>query len=287
MRAAVLAVLLLPAIMPFSGLAGQSAPGASPAQPNGAEAAAMGRIALAGRLAMLVEQIGKAACFSLTGLEPQRHLALAVGAGAEFDRVRARLALGTSPRSAALAQGLARIGGSWPDTAAPLDAAEAQGVIGEVELAAIAAARPALLAEIEVAMRLLQRAEARAVRNMGRAIAMEIAARQRMLAQRMMRQVCQIARGEEVEAERKALGRSAALFSGSLAALMEGAPDVGIRPPRTPELARQLAVVAELWAPLAPIFASIVGRDAAFSVQSHAGLLVVVLPRCRITRYRT
>lgn len=85
------------------------------------------------------------------------------------------------------------------------------------------------------------------------AFLIEIAGRQRMLANRMSKDVCLIASDvNDVEAMEN-LRETIALFETSLDALQNGLPSVGLRPPPTQAIADGLTEVAEEWANLRPI----------------------------------
>lgn len=85
------------------------------------------------------------------------------------------------------------------------------------------------------------------------ALLIEIAGRQRMLAQRMSKNVCLVASGIDTDEARAELEESVRLFEISLDALQNGLESVGVRPPPTAKIAGGLEIVAEEWAKISPV----------------------------------
>lgn len=74
-----------------------------------------------------------------------------------------------------------------------------------------------------------------------------MAGRQRMLSQKMMKEACFVASELELDANLSALEQTIDLFDRSLTQLREGDPVDGVMPPPNAEVARQLDLVATLW----------------------------------------
>ena len=91
------------------------------------------------------------------------------------------------------------------------------------------------------------------------AFLIEIAGRQRMLANRMSKDVCLIASDVTNEKAMEDLRTTITLFDTSLDALQNGLPSVGLRPPPTEAIANGLAIVAEEWANLRPVLDATLG----------------------------
>lgn len=85
------------------------------------------------------------------------------------------------------------------------------------------------------------------------ALLIEIAGRQRMLANRMSKDVCLIASDVNDEAAKEDLRQTISLFQTSLDALQNGLPSVGLRPPPTEKIAGGLDDVATEWALILPV----------------------------------
>ena len=85
------------------------------------------------------------------------------------------------------------------------------------------------------------------------ALLIEIAGRQRMLANRMSKNVCLIASDVNDDAAMQDLTKTIGLFEASLDALQNGMPSVGLRPPPTDRIAEGLNDVAAEWAAIKPV----------------------------------
>jgi hypothetical protein len=85
------------------------------------------------------------------------------------------------------------------------------------------------------------------------ALLLEIAGRQRMLSNRMSKNVCLIASDVNDAQAMEELRETMSLFEVSLDALQNGLESVGVRPPPTEAIAAGLAVVADEWSDIRPI----------------------------------
>jgi len=79
------------------------------------------------------------------------------------------------------------------------------------------------------------------------AVAIDISGRQRMLAQRISKDVCLIATGIDTEHYREDLEQTARLFDTSLSALRGGMPSVGVLAPTDDQVISGLSIVATNW----------------------------------------
>lgn len=84
------------------------------------------------------------------------------------------------------------------------------------------------------------------------AIRIDIAGRQRMLTQKVSKEVCFVASGINAEASREVLGQTINMFEVSLNALLNGMPDAGISPAPTEEIRVQLTTVESDWNAIKP-----------------------------------
>ena len=84
------------------------------------------------------------------------------------------------------------------------------------------------------------------------AMVVDISGRQRMLAQRMSKNVCLIASGLHVDSATAELAKTAEIFEVSLMALRSGMPSAGIIAPPNPGIAEGLDVVIADWTALKP-----------------------------------
>lgn len=86
------------------------------------------------------------------------------------------------------------------------------------------------------------------------AIRIDIAGRQRMLTQKVSKEVCFVESGINAEASREVLGQTINMFEVSLNALLNGMPDAGISPAPTEEIRVQLTTVESDWNAIKPHF---------------------------------
>lgn len=108
------------------------------------------------------------------------------------------------------------------------------------------------------------------------ALLLEIAGRQRMLSNRMSKNVCLIASDVQDEAAMAELAETMALFEASLNALQNGLESVGVRPPPNDAIAAGLAVVAEEWNTMRPVLEATLG-GAELSDETRAQVFLAFL----------
>ncbi len=80
------------------------------------------------------------------------------------------------------------------------------------------------------------------------AVQINLSGKQRMLTQKMTKEMLFIARGIDVEANQAALKKTATLFETTLDGLVVGNPNLGLPPTEDPAIVQQLAKVKNLWA---------------------------------------
>jgi hypothetical protein len=228
--------------------------------PPAAAVDAAATAAAAGRQRMLSQRMAKAACFAAIGIDPAGHIAMMSDAHDLFDRTLTGLGAGDAAQGMlpetdkAVLAGLETVGGLWSDYGAAIRAAHDAGTVTPARLEVIGALNLPVLKEMNRTVGLTQRAYGDTSVPLHLAVALNISGRQRMLSQKMSKELCLIAAGQDVEGNRKALGATVGLFDASLVALIEGAADVGIRAPDGADLRAQLQTVAAIWAGFRPLF---------------------------------
>ncbi len=80
------------------------------------------------------------------------------------------------------------------------------------------------------------------------AILLEIVGRQAMLTQKIAKNACKIWSGNDTQEVRDALSGSMQIYEASLGALLNGLPEMGIRPAPTPEIRESLTQLQKDWA---------------------------------------
>lgn len=103
------------------------------------------------------------------------------------------------------------------------------------------------------------------------ALLVDYSGRQRMLTQRMSKNVCLISSGVMTEAAKTELQKTAETFEVTLLALREGMNNAGIAPPPNAEIAYGLSVVAQDWSTLKPSVAKVLAGDA-LSTETRAAV---------------
>lgn len=105
------------------------------------------------------------------------------------------------------------------------------------------------------------------------ALLLEIAGRQRMLANRMSKNVCLIASDVNDAEATQELSDTIAMFDASLSALQNGMESVGLRPPPTQQIADGLGVVADEWSTMRPVLdATLAGADLTDDIRAQVFL---------------
>ncbi|MEM9736945.1 MAG: type IV pili methyl-accepting chemotaxis transducer N-terminal domain-containing protein [Pseudomonadota bacterium] len=96
----------------------------------------------------------------------------------------------------------------------------------------------------------------------GSALLIDLYERQRMLTQRMAKDVCLISRGETGADRQANLTQVIEIFDASLNAFQNGLPEAGVPQPPTQAIAARLSEAKSLWDPVKPVaFAAAGGRE--------------------------
>lgn len=90
-------------------------------------------------------------------------------------------------------------------------------------------------------------ADVMAVNSSEYAVVINLAGRQRMLTQKMSKEMLLVAKGIDVEANRGELAKTAWLFDTTLEGLLDGSNDLGLPPTNSAATRRQLGRVETLW----------------------------------------
>ena len=217
------------------------------------------RINFAGKLRMLSQRIPAAACnvygeIDPTSSEPVLHAAIA-----EFDKILAALEVGdedlgivgVETRRKTLAA-IEALRSHWlPVEEVVTEIENHQTTLEHVQFMAdenmnILADAKLLVSEISG-----QYADPTALVQAD-ALRIDIAGRQRMLTQKISKEVCFINAGINAEASLEVLGGTVNMFEVSLSALLNGMPEAGIGPAPTEEIEAQLTAVLNDWNAVKP-----------------------------------
>ncbi|PWJ12507.1 type IV pili methyl-accepting chemotaxis transducer N-terminal domain-containing protein [Jannaschia seohaensis] len=222
------------------------------------------RVDMAGKLGMLSQRVPNALCNLAAGVETKVATDHMRAAAAEFDRVAAALVWGdpglkitareTDPEVLA---DVARLQDAW----GPIRATVFSLLDREPDYADLASVALASDALLEAAQALAVSVRSDSDNNtpvpQAWALTIDIAGRQRMLAQRMSQFACLLLVGLDADAAATELTRVMETYGTSLWALRFGLKDAGILAPPTEEIGARLEEVAVDWGTLAPILATI------------------------------
>lgn len=220
------------------------------------------RIDFSGKLRMLSQRIPAAACYYAAGIDTDATGAMLDSAAAEFQQIVDALEfgdeslgiLGAEERRKTLV-GLAKLREMWDPMFATADEIHKNGGNPEqVALIADQSAEVLRIAQLLVSEISGEYANPAALLQAD-ALIIDIAGRQRMLSQRMSKNVCLIASGVNVDQATAELNGTAQMFDNSLGALQNGMADAGIKPPPNAQIEEGLAVVRQDWQGLQPIVA--------------------------------
>ncbi|MEM9760498.1 MAG: type IV pili methyl-accepting chemotaxis transducer N-terminal domain-containing protein [Pseudomonadota bacterium] len=223
------------------------------------------KINIAGRQRMLTQRMAKAACFAFLGVEREMHVEQAKSAHDLFDRSLRGLRFGDpdlglkTERNSRVQEGLGVVNGLWFSYGGAVETAISRASREDVD--AVIEQNLPILKEMNRAVSYTEQAYGGNEVPLHIAIAINIAGRQRMLTQKMSKEASMLAIGYAPDDTKAMLAKTIALFDNSLQALREGMALVGIQPPKTPEVKRKLAGVAELWGDLKPVMDRVVAAD--------------------------
>lgn len=217
------------------------------------------RINMSGKLRMLSQRIPGMACNQASGIEPVKSLANLEAANAEFNRILAALRHGDENLKITSAEE-SRLTLSYIDAVdarwAPFEAVATDVLAGQVTedsmLTLATASGPLLGDAADLVQRIVGVYYDPVTTRQSDAITIDFAGRQRMLAQRMSKNVCLINMGVSVEAATAELAEAYRLFDATLAALQVGMPSAGVSPPPNDAVVAGLEIVVDTWDGMAP-----------------------------------
>lgn len=156
------------------------------------------------------------------------------------------------PPSDEIRQQLKAVKALWTDFKSKLDSGIQSETISQATFAEIATLNVSLLQAMNQAVNMYQSESQRAgVKTLGAVI--NIAGRQRMLTQKMSKEILLIALGVEPAANQKSLQETRQLFESSLAGLVQGSSELGLPPTSSKPVLRQLNKVEALWKEFRPL----------------------------------
>lgn len=215
------------------------------------------RIDFSGKLRMLSQRVVAAGCNYAADIDPANSGPILEAATTEFEVIVDALEFG-DPGLGIIGQeerrktlvGLSKLRELWAPAAVSAELIGAGAGTPEVVATFADQSAPLLnMAKLMVSEISAQYSDPTALLQAD-ALIIDIAGRQRMLAQRMSKNVCLIASGLNVEVATAELTGAAQMFDTSLFALRNGMAEAGIKPPPNDEIAAGLDVVIADWTAL-------------------------------------
>lgn len=213
--------------------------------------AARQKINLSGRQRMLSQRLTSAVCLSMTGADPSR-INVAFETYQDFEKALKGLAdgdesLGLTPEpNPAVRAGLGTVQDTWAQFAPAVQNLLA-GDMGSVTVNTVLTMNMTLLKQSNDVVSLFEQTYGEGVIDPGTAVTINVAGRQRMLSQKMTKELCFIAADFDRSKHLEALKGTIALFDASLDNLVNGKMADDIVPPPNVDLVIQLGVVSEIW----------------------------------------
>jgi hypothetical protein len=226
------------------------------------------RINYSGKLRMLSQRIPAAACFSHAGVETAASAKLLKAATAEFDQIINGLEFGDEAlgmkgeeKDPKVLIDLAKLREIWDPLHPEIeDIIDNGGTDEEVVHIALVGRDMLDVAKHLVSVISGEYADPTALLQAD-ALTIDIAGRQRMLAQRISKNVCLMLSGFDTEAAGKELANARNIYNASANALRSGMPEAGITATKNEEILNGLDSVLALWAEIQPILDSVAAGE--------------------------
>ncbi|KIT16361.1 type IV pili methyl-accepting chemotaxis transducer N-terminal domain-containing protein [Jannaschia aquimarina] len=218
------------------------------------------RVNYSGKLRMLSQRIPAAACNEQAGIATEAAAKVLAGAVAEYDRIIAALEFGDDglgiigpETDRKILKDIQDLHAVWDPMHGALDRMIA-GDLSRDDMVAIANKEDSLL-QIAKHLVFLITGEYADPTSMMQADSMliDIAGRQRMLAQRTSKATCLVLEGVSPETSMKTLHGASETYETSMYALRNGLPEAGIKAPPTEEIAAGLDEVVAGWVAMKPL----------------------------------
>jgi len=218
-------------------------------------------INLAGKQRMLTQKMSKEALFIAKGIDATANTESLKKTSALFDKTLKGLVNGDSglnlpktENTEILAQ-LEKVTGLWTPFKANIDKVIA-GNTDKATLEVISKENIPLLKNMNAAVQMYAKASGSKL-DPKMAKTINLAGKQRMLTQKMTKELLLVANGIDADANKENIKKTAALFENTLNDLIAGTQDAGIK--------AQLEVVKKLWADYGPIIKNVDVSDAALA----------------------
>jgi len=212
-------------------------------------------INLAGRQRMLTQKMSKEMLLVAKGIDADVNRKSLKGTAKLFDSTLNGLLhgdanIGLLPTgSAVIVKQLGKVQKLWSDF---------HGIVktvidgGSVPVGKVATLNLPLLKNMNTAVRLYEK-EAKKATGKSAGVVINLAGKQRMLTQKMSKEMLLVALNHEAQDNKANLRGTASLFDRTLKGLRDGDKDLGLPPTKSAAIIKQLDKVAELWSQFKPV----------------------------------
>jgi hypothetical protein len=233
-------------------------------------------INLAGKQRMLTQKMSKEALLIAKGIDAGDNKANLKKTASLFDKTLVGLVDGDAsmglPKTTdpAILKQLEVVKALWVEFKVSIDAA-AGGDTSAGVLDKIATQNLPLLKEMNKAVQMYAKA-AGSTLDPAVATTINLAGKQRMLTQKMTKELLLVANGIDADANKANLAKTVALFDRTLKGLKDGDKDLGLPGTKDQAILAQLAVVAKLWNEYKPVLDAVDVSDAGLAKAAKLNL---------------
>jgi len=224
----------------------------------GANAADMGKVInLAGKQRMLTQKMSKEALLIAKGIDAKANIENLKKTAALFDKTLKGLIAGDADLvlektdDKAIVEQLNKVTSLWTKFNESIEKV-ISGKTDKATLEAIAAENVPLLKAMNAAVQMYTKASGSSL-DKGIATTINLAGKQRMLTQKMTKELLLIANGIDADASKTALSKTAGLFEKTLEGLIKGDADLGLPATTDKDILSQLEKVKGLWSGYKPV----------------------------------
>lgn len=219
------------------------------------------RINIAGRQRMLLERMAKMFCYARSGVDVMASVDSLTKAKNLFSATHNAFAQGNAEKNIfpetvdSVRDSWVKVNSNWTVLSEIYDRALSGAFVSEEDFAT--ANDVTLMTRKEANDMVAQLRTAYAPQlgggGFGSAILIDLYGRQRMLSQKLSKEVCLVARGHQLDKTRPELAATLELFENSLNAFINGMPIAGVPVPPSDEIATQLAIAEAEWVAVADV----------------------------------
>ncbi len=214
-------------------------------------------INLAGKQRMLTQKMSKEILLIAKGIDVDVNKASLKKTADLFDKTLKGLISGDAdlglPKTtdAAILEQLGKVSKLWAEFKPNIDAA-LTGAVDKAVLEKVAAQNLPLLKNMNKAVQMYAKMSGSSLEP-AMATTINLAGKQRMLTQKMTKELLLIANGIDVDANKASLQKTVALFERTLKGLLDGDSELGLPGTKDAAIRTQLEVVKGLWAEYKPV----------------------------------